>query len=174
MKNSQVAAAVLAVIVAGPTGAQPARAQSTGVLLVTSSEQIPLKAYAEFMATGILRLASGAESDIPTVDDFRFIRCSITGWRPVNVLVASAELFVSEYSERRLLPIALRPVGVTAVAVRVADLERPERVADLYRAVGAPEGGDAAYLFLVLAAEGLTRYYPFRIRVPVASAPAVR
>jgi hypothetical protein len=134
------------------------------VLLVTSTEQIPLKAYAEFMASGLLRLTSGNESDIPTVDDFGFIRSSITGWRPVNVLVASAELFTSEYAERRLLPIALRPVGVTAVAVRVADLERPDRVAALHAAVGVPEGGDDACFFLVLAADGLTRFYPFRIR----------
>jgi hypothetical protein len=161
---SKVALALAVVVVAGLAVTPPARAQGTGVLLVTSTEQIPLKAYAEFMATGLLRLTSGSESDIPTVEDFRFIRCSITGWRPVNVLVASAELFTSEYAERRLLPIALRPVGVTAVAVRVADLERPERVAELHSAVGVPEGGDDAYFFLVLAAEGLTRFYPFRIR----------
>jgi hypothetical protein len=153
----------LAVALAIPA---PSRAQNTGVLLFTEAEQIPLKAYAEFLPAGILRLTSGSEQDIPTIDTFRFVRCSITGWQPAAVLAASEALFRSEYAERRLLPIATRPVGVTAVAVRVADLERPERIADLHKAIGEPEGGDNAYFFLVLTSGGITRYYPFRIRQP--------
>jgi hypothetical protein len=144
--------------------AAPAPAQDTGVLLVTETEQIPLKTYAEFMNAGILRITSGAIRDIPTIDTFRLIRCSITGWHPVAVLVASEELFKSEYAERRQIPIALRPVGVTAVAVRVADLEQPSRIAELHRAIGRPEGGEEAYFFLVLTSGGITRYYPFRMR----------
>jgi hypothetical protein len=144
--------------------AVPAPAQDTGVLLVTETEQIPLKTYAEFMNAGILRITSGAIRDIPTIDTFRLIRCSITGWHPVAVLVASEELFKSEYAERRQIPIALRPVGVTAVAVRVADLEQPSRIAELHRAIGRPEGGEEAYFFLVLTSGGITRYYPFRMR----------
>lgn len=144
--------------------AAPARAQDTGVLLFTESEQIPLKTYAEFMRAGILRITSGAVKDIPTVGTFRMIRCSITGWRPVAVLVASQDLFKSEYAERRMLPIAQRPVGVTAVSVRVADLENPQRIAELHRAIGRPEGGDEAYFFLGLSSGGTTRYYPFRMR----------
>ncbi len=144
----------------------PARAQGTGILLFTEQEQIPLKTYAEFMRAGILRFTSGAVKDIPTVDSFRFIRCSITGWRPVAVMVASGDLFKSEYSERRMIPIALRPVGVTAVTVRVADLETPERIAELHRAIQRPEGGDDAYFFLILTSGDITRYYPFRMRQP--------
>lgn len=63
--------------------AAPARAQDTGVLLFTETEQIPLKTYAEFMRAGFLRITSGAVKDIPTIDTFRMIRCSITGWHPV-------------------------------------------------------------------------------------------
>ena len=144
--------------------AAPARAQDTGVLLFTETEQIPLKTYAEFMRAGILRIASGAVRDIPTVATFRMIRCSITGWRPVAVLVASQDLFKSEYAERRMLPIAQRPVGVTAVSVRVADLENPQRIAELHRAIGRPEGGEEAYFFLGLSSGDTTRYYPFRMR----------
>ena len=81
--------------------AAPARTQDTGVLLFTETEQIPLKTYAEFMRAGVLRITSGAVKDIPTIDTFRMIRCSITGWRPVAVLVASEDLFKTEYAERR-------------------------------------------------------------------------
>jgi hypothetical protein len=154
--------AALAIVIAV---AAPATAQSTGVLLFTDTEQIPLKTYAEFMRAGILKITSGAVKDIPTIDTFRMIRCSITGWRPVAVLVASEDLFKSEYAERRMIPIAQRPVGVTAVAVRVADLEDPQRVAELHKAIGRPEGGDEAYFFLGLSSGDLTRYYPFRMRV---------
>lgn len=144
--------------------AAPARAQDSGVLLLTDLEQIPLKTYAEMMNAGILKLTSGSAKDIPTISVFRSIRTSLTGWRPVSVLVASNELFTSEYAERRLIPIAIRPIAVSTLGVRVADLERPARIAQLHKAIRKPEGGDDAYFFLVLASDGLTRYYPFRIR----------
>lgn len=158
--NRLAAVLVTAVCLSGST----ALAQNTGVLLFTEQEQIPLKTYAEFMRAGILQITSGAVKDIPTVDSFRFIRTSITGWRPVAVMVASGDLFKSEYSERRMIPIALRPVGVTAVAVRVADLEKPERIAELHRAIERPEGGEDAFFFLILTSGDITRYYPFRMR----------
>ena len=154
--------ALVAVVMLG--SALPARAQDTGVLLFTATEQIPLKTYAEFMGSGILRITYGSVKDIPTVDSIRFIRCSRTGWQPVGVMAASEELFTDEHSERRLLKIATRPVGVTAVAVRVADLENPERVAELHRAIKQPEGGDKAYFFLILTSGQVTQYYPFRMR----------
>lgn len=144
--------------------AAPAAAQDTGVLLFTETEQIPLKTYAEFMSSGFLRITSGSIKDIPTIDNIRFIRCSRTGWHPVAVMAASEALFTSEYAERRRIPIALRQVGVTAFTVRVADLEKPERVAELHRAIGQPEGGDKAYFFLIYTSGGVTQYYPFRVR----------
>jgi hypothetical protein len=144
--------------------ALPARAQNTSIVLFTEDEQIPLTAYAEFMPAGILRITSGNIRDIPTVDSIRFIRTALTGWRPVAVMAASEELFTSEYAERRMIPIATRAVGVTALAVRVADLEDPARIAELHRAIRQPEGGDKAYFFLALASGGITRYYPFRMR----------
>jgi hypothetical protein len=152
-----VVAALLLAAVSAP-------AQDTGVLLVTDTEQIPLKTYAEFMTSGVLRITRGTIKDIPTVDSFRFIRCSRTGWRPVAVMAASGELFKSEYAERRMLPIALRQVGVTAEAVRVADLESAERVAELHRAIRQPEGGEHAYFFLIFTSGQVTQYYPFRVR----------
>lgn len=142
----------------------PVAAQGTGVLLFTDKEQIPLKAYAEFMRAGILQLTSGSARDIPTIDTFRMLRTSLTGWRPVAVMAASEDLFKSEYSERRMIPIATRPVGVTALAVRVADLEQPNRIRELHSAIQRPEGGEDAYFFLILTSGDMNRYYPFRIR----------
>jgi hypothetical protein len=155
---SALVVAVAALLVAATAHAQ------TGVVLFTEKEQIPLKTYAEFMGSGVLRITSGAVKDIPTVDSFRFIRCAITGWRPVAVMVAAGDLFKSEYSERRMIPIALRPVGVTAVTVRVADLETPERIAELHTAIKRPEGGEDAFFFLILTSGDITHYYPFRMR----------
>lgn len=159
--NSLVIGVMAALLLLGSGGAS---AQDTGVLLFTETEQIPLRTYAEFMRAGILRITHGSMKDIPTVDSIRFIRCSRTGWNPVAVMVASEELFTSEYAERRMIPIATRPVGVTAVTVRVADLEKPERIAELHRAIKQPEGGEKAYFFLVLTSGGITQYYPFRMR----------
>jgi hypothetical protein len=159
---SAIAALIAIVVIAAPAAAR----QAAPIVLVTSQEQIPLKAYAEFMRSGILQLSSGSERDIPTVTDVSYFRCGLTGWAPKGVLVASDELFRSETAERRLLPIFTRPVAVSTVAARAADLEKPERIAELRRAVKIPEGGDRSYFFLILSSGDMTRYYPFRIAVP--------
>jgi hypothetical protein len=154
-------AAMLAIVVASP-----APAQSSAVILVTSTEQIPLKAYAELHRAGVLQLTYGSVKDIPVIEDFRSIRCALTGWFPGRALVASEELFKSEYAERRLLSIATRQIGVTAFEVRIADLETPQRISELLTAVGVPEGGDKGYFFFTLTSDGLTRYYPFKFKRP--------
>lgn len=53
-KVSKFAVVVLVML----CGALPGQAQDTGVLLFTDTEQIPLKTYAEFMRSGILRTSS--------------------------------------------------------------------------------------------------------------------
>ena len=162
---------VLATLLCAALVAAPARItaqQVAPIVLYTATEQIPMKAYAEMMRAGFLQLTFGSQKDIPTVSDIRYFRCGLTGWAPKGVLVASEEIFRSEYAERRLLPIFTRPVAVSTVAARVADLENPERIAELRRAVKVPEGGDASYFFLILSSGdlGMTRYYPFRIATP--------
>ena len=140
--------------------------QAAPVILHTSTEQIPLKAYAEILRTGVMKIVSGSERDIPTVNDVRYFRCALTGWAPKGVLVSSEELFRSEYAERRLLPIFTRPLAVSTVAARAADLADPERIAQLRKAVKVPEGGDKSYFFLILSSGDMTRFYPFRIATP--------
>jgi hypothetical protein len=161
---SAIAAAIAAVILiwAPASLAQ----QMSPIVLFTSKEQIPLKAYAEMMRAGFLQITSGSAKDIPTVTDVSYFRCALTGWAPKGVLVASEELFRSEYAERRLIPIFIRPVAVSTVSARAADLESPERIAELRRAVKVPEGGDRSYFFLILSSGDMTRYYPFRIAIP--------
>lgn len=157
------AAAIVAVtILAAPVWAR----QAAPIVLFTAKEQIPLTAYAEFMRAGILQLTYGAPRDIPTVTDVSYFRCGLTGWSPKGVLVSSEELFKSERAERRLIPIFTRPIAVSTVAARAADLEKPERIAELRRAVKVPEGGDQSYFFLILSSGDMTRYYPFRIAAP--------
>ena len=140
--------------------------QSSPIVLHTSREQIPLKTYAEMMRAGILQIVSGSIKDIPTVTDVSYFRCGLTGWAPKGVLVTSAELFKSEYAERRLIPIFIRPIAVSTVAARAADLEKPERIAELRRAVKVPEGGADSYFFLILSSGDMTRYYPFKSAAP--------
>ena len=149
---------VLALVLAT---ALPAAAQ---VVLHTSSEQIQLKAYAEFRRSGVMQLTSGSFKDIPTISDFRMLRCNLTGWAPSRAMVASAKLFESEYAERRLISIATRKIGVTAIEVRIADLEQPGRIAELLKGVDE-ESGASAYFFFVLAGDGMVRYYPFKMKI---------
>ena len=144
----------------------PSAQQAAPVILHSSTEQVPLKAYAEILRTGVMKIVSGSERDIPTVNDVRYFRCALTGWAPKGVLVSSDELFRSEYAERRLLPIFTRPLAVSTVAARAADLEDPERIAQLRKAVKVPEGGDKSYFFLILSSGDMTRFYPFRIAMP--------
>ncbi len=166
-QSRRVTSALAAAAVAVCTLAAPTTiAQQAPIVLFTSQEQVPLKAYAEFMRSGVLQIVSGSARDIPTVSDVSYIRCGLTGWAPKGVMVASEELFKSETAERRLLPIFVKPVAVSTVAVRVADLERPERIAELRRAVKVPEGGEQSYFFLILSSGDMTRYYPFRIATP--------
>lgn len=166
--SSPIASAIAAVIAAVILISAPASLaqQMSPIVLFTSKEQIPLKAYAEMMRAGILQIVSGSAKDIPTVTDVSYFRCALTGWAPKGVLVASEELFRSEYAERRLIPIFIRPVAVSTVAARAADLESPERIAELRRAVKVPEGGEKSYFFLILSSGDMTRYYPFKIAVP--------
>ena len=161
--TSAIAAAVAAVVLIA--AATALAQQQSPIVLVTAKEQVPLKAYAEMMRAGILQITSGSAKDIPTVTDVSYFRCALTGWSPKGVLVASEELFTSEYAERRLIPIFIKPVAVSTVAARAADLEKPERIAELRKAVRVPEGGDKSYFFLILSSGDMTRYYPFRIAV---------
>src|ERR1044072_6096627 len=75
--------------------------QAAPIVLFTEKEQIPLTAYAEMMRAGFLQRTFGSPRDIPTVSEIQYFRCGLTGWAPKGVLVASEEIFKSEFAERR-------------------------------------------------------------------------
>ena len=82
MASRRVSAAFSALALVALLAAAAAAQQAAPVILHTSTEQIPLKTYAEFMRTGVMRIVSGSERDIPTVADVSYFRCSLTGWAP--------------------------------------------------------------------------------------------
>lgn len=93
-RNRRSTSAIAAAMLAALMLAASARAQQAPpIVLYTSTEQIPLKAYAELMKTGVLKVTSGSTRDIPTVTDVSHFRCGLTGWEPKGVLVASEEFF---------------------------------------------------------------------------------
>src|SRR4051812_32579803 len=69
-KSAVIAALAAMALLAAPLAAQ----QAAPIVLHTSTEQIPLKAYAELMRTGVMRIVSGSERDIPTVPDVSYFR----------------------------------------------------------------------------------------------------
>ena len=81
-RSRSISAAVAAVAAIAVLAAPLAAQQAAPVVLHTSTEQIPLKTYAEMMRTGVLRIVSGSERDIPTVADVGYFKCALTGWSP--------------------------------------------------------------------------------------------
>ena len=79
-------------------------------------------------------------------------------------MIASEAIFRDERAERRQVAYALRLKNITAFEVRVEDVERKDRLARLIRDVRA-SAEDPAYVFIVMAANGLNRLYPFRVKI---------
>ena len=108
--------------------------QDTGVLLFTETEQIPLKTYAEFMRSGILRITSRQHRRTSRPwTTIRFIRCRATGWGPVAVMAASEELFTSRVrraADDSDLDSTGRRHGSHGASGRS---RKPERIAELHR-----------------------------------------
>lgn len=78
------------------------------------------------------------------------------------VFVASHDLFRDWRSERRQLPIATSPLNVYARHVRIADLEKRERIEQLLTAVGASPQ-NPGYVFVTVESYGYLRHYPIRL-----------
>ena len=135
-----------------------------GVFVATPHGPIELTAYAEVMRSGQLGMAKASLQNVPTVTDFLAILCNVPNWRPGGVMIASEAIFRDERAERRQVAYALRLKNITAFEVRVEDVERKDRLAQLIRDVRA-SAEDPAYVFIVMAANGLNRLYPFRVKI---------
>jgi hypothetical protein len=127
-----------------------------------ASAPIELIAYAESLSTGILRMQYGSLEDAPLVHEIAGAMVSVPNWKPVGAFVGTTELFRDDRAERRRLSIAAQQRNVYAVALRIVDLERRERIEALLRSVRA--SADApGYAFIAIASGEHVKYYPVRL-----------
>jgi hypothetical protein len=137
---------------------------SHGVFVGTPNGPIELTAYAEVVTNGQLRMAKGSRENIPTLLDIQRVLCNLPNWEPGAIMIASQEIFIDEKAERRELRFAVRRLNISALELRVEDLERKDRLAQLLQGVGASEKSPA-YAFVVMVGNGMSRFYPFRVRL---------
>ena len=123
---------------------------------------IELIAYADTNAAGDFKMVYGSVEDVPTMHEVSGVLVSMPFFELRYVFVASHELFHDRHSERRQLPVATSPLNVYARHVRIADLERRERIDRLLEAVDAV-GETPGYVFIAIESYGYIRYYPIRL-----------
>jgi hypothetical protein len=135
-----------------------------GIFVGSSNGPIELTAYAELANNGQLRMAKGDIANVPILRDVQRVLVNLPHWDPGAIFVATQEIFRNERAERRDVRFALRRLNITAHELRVEDLERRDRLADLVRSVGGSEK-TPAYVFVLMATNGLSRFYPFRVQL---------
>ena len=135
-----------------------------GLFVYTGISDVPieLKAWAELTSRGQLRMSRGSLSDAPAITTIRHLRCSIPMWIPVGAFIATEALFLDERAERRNMSIAARKLNVYALEVRVADLERRDKIEQMLEAVHASQDSPG-YAFVVLSGGDYQRFYPIRL-----------
>jgi hypothetical protein len=133
-----------------------------GLFVASKGGVVELIAYAEEMNRGTLRMQQGSLEDVPVVHELTRLMSSIPLWPPVGVIVASEAIFHDDRAERRRLAIAGQKVNVYAVEIRVADLERRDRIESLLKSVKASYDSPG-YAFIILASGDYHRYYPIRL-----------
>ena len=127
-----------------------------------ASAPIELIAYAESLSTGILRMQYGSLDDAPLVHEMSGVMISVPNWKPIGVFIGTTDLFRDDRAERRRLPIAAQQRNVYAVSLRIADLERRERIESLLTSVRASANAPG-YAFIAIASEEHVKYYPVRL-----------
>jgi len=137
---------------------------SHGVFVGTQHGPIELTAYAEVVTNGQLRMAKGSRENIPTLSDIQRVLCNLPNWEPGAIMIANQAIFLDEKAERRDLRFAVRRLNISALELRVEDLERKDRLAQLLQGVAASEQSPA-FVFVVMVGNGMSRFYPFRVRL---------
>ncbi len=166
MRRGVIAGLILVAAAAAQGRAAAQRGYPPGVFVGTPGGPVELIAWAEAIRNGQLRMSSGTLKDVPSVSSVTRVLANLPNWKPAGVLIASEEIFRDEYAERRQLPFATRPLDVSAIEIRIADLERTDRLRRLLHNVRASED-TPGYVFVVMASGGLGRFYPFRIGMTV-------
>lgn len=130
----------------------------------TPQGPIELITYAEGTSAGKLALTNGSFEDVPTIVPGKHVRvlAAVPLWPPVGVLIATEDLFKTEKSEQRWLVFGTRKLNISALEMRISDLESPNTVARLMKAVRATDD-NPAYAFIIIGSQGLRRYYPVRL-----------
>jgi hypothetical protein len=138
---------------------------SHGVFIGTPHGPIELTAYAEVVTNGQLRMAKGSRENIPTLSEIQRVLCNLPNFEPGAIMIANQDIFIDEKAERREIRFAVRRLNISALELKVEDLERKDRLAQLIQGVGASESSPA-YAFVVMVGNGMSRrFYPFRVRL---------
>jgi hypothetical protein len=124
---------------------------------------IELIAYAEANSRGMLKMQHGTLDDAPLVHELVSVLVSVPHWQPRDALVTTTHAFSEEQAERRTLRIAINKLNVYALGVRIADLERRDKIASLLNSVRASYD-NPGYAFIVIESEGgYQRFFPIRL-----------
>jgi hypothetical protein len=130
------------------------------------AEPIQLVAYAEANAVGRLGLVPGMTvgslEEAPVLDEVAGALVSLPSFQIRAVFLTTAEIFSNSYAEQRELPIKTERLNIYATHVRIADLERRDRLEPLLRRVRAT-ATNPGYVFIAVESHGHLRYYPFRL-----------
>jgi hypothetical protein len=129
-----------------------------GVFVGTPNGPVELLAYADRTTIGLLRMSYGSFEDIPAFHSVSRVLCNLPNWRPEQVWLSTRMIFRDEFAERRILPFAVRPLNISALELRIRDMEDPGRVKKLLGYVRAT-ASNPPYLFVTLSTGGVTRDY---------------
>ena len=163
LRTIATSVAVICVLAAGALVAGQG-GYSHGVFVGTPHGPIELTAYAEVVTNGRLRMAKGSRENIPTLADIQRVLCNLPNWQPGAIMIANQAIFLDDKAERRELRFAVRRLNISALELKVEDLERKDRLSQLMQGVGASESSPA-YAFVVMVGNGMSRFYPFRVRL---------
>ena len=151
------------IVVAGATVSTQVVKYIDGVFIAPrGGAPIELIAYAEALSTGVLRMQYGTLEDAPLVHEVVSVLASLPSWRPKSVTVSTAEVFRDERAERRGLVFSISKLNVYALGLRIADLERREKIESLLKSVRASYD-NPGFAFIGMEADGYVRYYPMRL-----------
>lgn len=154
---------LMALLALPPAAAAAQDALLPGVSAHSGTEPVELTAWAERMPTGLLQMAGGTLRDIPSMERVYRVAINLPNWKPVGMWASTEAIFFDEFTERRRIPLAFRPINVYATLLRATDVETVEAVATLMRRLGS-SGDTPVYAFVTVESNaGLVREYPVRL-----------
>ncbi|MDP1570772.1 MAG: hypothetical protein Q8L86_12310 [Vicinamibacterales bacterium] len=149
------AAVVVAILAAGvpATRAQaPAAPAGNGVFVQDGDTYVALTAWGRTSGQRFA-LGEGRLEDVPVITDFKGLLVRVPTMTLHSAFVGTAGSFTDRGGESRTLRTFSRRLDARASTVRIADLEKATRVADLLQQVGATDE-NAGYVFLAIGDAG--------------------